>query len=425
MLGNAGVVYQNTRARNERVLHTVERAIRALGGGRGRRVAVLASDGFVRDQRLPGYERVREAARRANAALYFVDAEHKDADIGAADLPAHPDPNNEFSYVAVAREYAMQESAGAEMLAADTGGFTVKGTDLDLGLGLIGAESRVFYLLGYAPSELGKSGRFRKIKVSVRRPGVKVRARTGYYPGPAAVEDSPKDAPPPAALQALDAVHDARELPLRMKAYVLGNASGGRVNLLLAAEVDPAALALKPAGERLAGVVTSYSMLASRDRAEVGRKDRVHELALRPEAMAGMATTWLPVSHLYKLAPGRYQARLVVLDRGSGRTGSVRLTFEVPGPEGLRLTTPMLTDVLAPGANARSRAPRPGRAPLLCRGDPPRLPGRGVGRGFRGRRSRAGDRARSAARRRQRGRPVPPRGRSRRMPRAPTPTPSS
>jgi hypothetical protein len=183
-----------------------------------------------------------------------------------------------------------------------------------------------------------------------------VRARTGYYPGPAPVEDSPKDAPPPAARRALDAVHDARELPLRMAAYVLGNASGGRVDVLLAAEVDPAALTLTPARGRLAGTVTSYSILASRDTAEVGRKDRVHELSLRPEAMAGMATTWLPVSHLYELAAGRYQARVVVLDRDSGRTGSVRLTFEVPGLEGLRLTTPVLTDVLAPAADPDAAA---------------------------------------------------------------------
>lgn len=98
--------------------------------------------------------------------------------------------------------------------------------------------------------------------------------------------------------------------------------------------------------------MTSYSIVAARDSGEVGRKDRVHDLALRPEAMSRMATTWLPVTHLYELAPGRYQARMVVMDRGSGRTGSVRHTFDVPSPSGLRLTTPVLTDMTAPGAGA-------------------------------------------------------------------------
>jgi VWFA-related protein len=353
--GNAAQYYQQARARNEIVLQALERGLRALGGGRGRRAVILASDGFVRDPRLPGFDRVREAARRSNAALYFVDAEDRDPDLVTAEMAGHPDPGGRTRYAMIAREYAAEESAGSEMLAADTGGFTVRGTDLDKGLATIGAESRVFYLLGYAPSVLGKESRFRRIKVSVRRPGLKVRARSGYYPGAATMAESGKDAPkdplPPPARQALDAVEDARDLPLRMTAYVLGDGPAGRVNVLLAGEVDPAAVSLTPREGKVTGTLTSYSVVSSRDTNEVGGKDRVLDLSLRPEAMPGMATTWLPVAHLYELAPGRYQARLVVTDRGSGRAGSVRHTFEVPGTSGLRLTTPVLTDVLAPPAN--------------------------------------------------------------------------
>jgi VWFA-related protein len=352
----AGDVYSQAVARNERMLQSVERGVRALAGGRGRRVVILASDGFIRDQRLPGFQRVREAARRSNAALYFVDAENKEPDIATAEMAGHPDADNKYRYVAIAHEYADEENAGAETLAADTGGFTVRGTALDRGLARISTESRVFYLLGYAPSRQGKEGRFRKIKVSVLKPGVKVRARTGYYPGLAAADESPADAPPPAARAALDAVDDARAIPVRMTAYVLGNAAEGRIKVLLAGEVDPSAVTLKPANGRLNGGVASYSILAARDTGEVGRKDRVYDLALRPEAMPRMATTWLPVTHLYELPPGRYQARMVVVDRGSGRTGSVRHTFEVPGPSGLRLTTPVLTDVSVPGAGTDAPA---------------------------------------------------------------------
>lgn len=122
----------------------------------------------------------------------------------------------------------------------------------------------------------------------MRRPGVKVRASTGYYPGPADAEEGPAGAPPPAARAALDAVDDARAIPVRMTAYILGNAAEGRINVLLAAEAGP----------------------------------------------------------------GRYQARMAVMDRGIGRTGSVRHTFEVPSPSSLRLTTPVLTDMMAPGADA-------------------------------------------------------------------------
>jgi hypothetical protein len=139
-------------------------------------------------------------------------------------------------------------------------------------------------------------------------------------------------------------------MPLRLTAYVLGDGAEGRVKVLLAGEVDPAAVTLEPRDGRLTGGVHSYSILSARDSGEVWRKDRVHDLSLRPEAMTGMATTWLPITHLYELLPGRYQARLAVLDRGSDRTGSVRHTFDVPSSKGLRVTTPVLTDVLVPGA---------------------------------------------------------------------------
>jgi hypothetical protein len=62
------------------------------------------------------------------------------------------------------------------------------------------------------------------------------------------------------------------------------------------------------------------------------------------------------VTHVYELPPGRYQARLAVTDRDGARLGTVRHVFDVPGLHGLRLTTPILTDVLAPGGGGDERA---------------------------------------------------------------------
>jgi tetratricopeptide (TPR) repeat protein len=53
----------------------------------------------------------------------------------------------------------------------------------------------------------------------------------------------------------------------------------------------------------------------------------------------------LPLLVDFELAPGRYLARLVVRDEGSGRVGSVLTEVEVPG-RAFRLTTPILTDVV-------------------------------------------------------------------------------
>jgi hypothetical protein len=143
-----------------------------------------------------------------------------------------------------------------------------------------------------------------------------------------------------------------------MAVYVLGNAGVGRISVLLHAEADISDLQLEPKQGRITGVVQSYSSVAFRDTGELGEKERVHELALRPEDLPRMATTWLPVTHLYELPPGRYQARMLVSDRAGGRTGSVRRTFDVPSAAELRISTPVLTDVLAP-ADAPDAGPRP------------------------------------------------------------------
>ena len=52
----------------------------------------------------------------------------------------------------------------------------------DLGRALlrIADEGRVYYILGYVPSDQAKPGSYRRIEVRVRRPGLKVRARPGY-----------------------------------------------------------------------------------------------------------------------------------------------------------------------------------------------------------------------------------------------------
>jgi hypothetical protein len=46
----------------------------------------------------------------------------------------------------------------------------------------------------------------------------------------------------------------------------------------------------------------------------------------------------------FELAPGSYQAKLVVRERNGGRLGSVAHEFTVPSAGPLRLSTPILTD---------------------------------------------------------------------------------
>jgi len=66
-------------------------------------------------------------------------------------------------------------------LASDTGGKMFQSNAPAASLRQIVKEASAFYLLGYVPPESPADGKFHRIKVRVKRPGVDVHARTGYF----------------------------------------------------------------------------------------------------------------------------------------------------------------------------------------------------------------------------------------------------
>ena len=83
----------------------------------------------------------------------------------------------------------MDPTRGLGPLAGHTGGFLVANTnDLTKALASITADRRSYYLLGYSSSNPVLDGSTRQIEVRVKRPGLSVRARTGYVAAPAAVQ---------------------------------------------------------------------------------------------------------------------------------------------------------------------------------------------------------------------------------------------
>jgi hypothetical protein len=61
----------------------------------------------------------------------------------------------------------------------------------------------------------------------------------------------------------------------------------------------------------------------------------------------------------FELAPGGYQAKIVVRDKNSGRIGTVVHEFEVPDTAQFRVSTPILSDTLQPTPEGQKSAPRP------------------------------------------------------------------
>jgi Ca-activated chloride channel family protein len=82
------------------------------------------------------------------------------------------------------RESYAAGQQGLRALADDTGGFFLHDSDLSRGIERFLRDLGGYYLLGYAPAATDTPApRFHRVEVRVKRPGLKVRARSGYWAG--------------------------------------------------------------------------------------------------------------------------------------------------------------------------------------------------------------------------------------------------
>lgn len=334
----ASHVYAEASARNEQALGVVRRSLEALAAERGRKSLVFVSGGLVQDPRLSIYRHVVTESRRANAAVYFLDARGL---LGAqSGMDAEIGTRTEFRDLGSWLTEARERAEGSRALAADTGGFSLSDSnDLSGLLDRVARESRSYYLLGYAPTNRKADGRFRAIDVKVAREGVRVRARRGYYaPGGSGARQAEEGRD--AALQrALDAPFDLAGVPLRAIADVLGPAEGGKATVRITVEADVRRFAFAEKGGTARDTLELLLLVAREDTGEFTRFDQQFEMSLRPETRARYERDWFPVHREAALAPGRHQARIVVRERNGGALGSLLHAFDVPDVSGLRVSS--------------------------------------------------------------------------------------
>lgn len=338
-------VYFGAATRNRITLGALERSLQALAGVEGRKSLILVSDGFIYDSQLDLFKRLVDDSRRANTAIYFVNSRGLEALPLAmtAEFSAPLPPED----IGSAFAESFEATEGSDSLAADSGGFTVGNTnDLAGGFKRIADETRVYYLVGYNPSNPTRDGTFRKIQVKLRGvKGVQVRARKGYYALSDAQAARAAKSGDPVFQHALDSPYEVDDIPLRMTHFVREETTLlGRAHVLVAADVDIRSLALKEEDGRATGTLDYLMVTVNRESGESSRHDQKLDLKLPPAIRDRLNETGLPIVGEFELAAGRYQAKIVVRDKASGRIGTVVHPFEVPDLSQFRVTTPVLSD---------------------------------------------------------------------------------
>jgi len=166
-------------------LSALEAIVTHFGGLReGRKSVLFVSQGppvgMPGGPVYPRLEAVLQAANRGNVTIHVLDPRP----LGAAP----------FGGVESLRR-----------LSAETGGRAIVNTNNpEQGLKEVIADASAYYLVGYAPTRQLSDGKFHKISVRVKRPGVRISARRGYWaPSEAETNRAPEPAPDPALAGAL------------------------------------------------------------------------------------------------------------------------------------------------------------------------------------------------------------------------------
>jgi VWFA-related protein len=198
-----------------------------------------------------------DLANRHNASFYPVDPRG----LPAMDYPMGPNPPPPITIDAAHLKRRIENSI---VLATNTDGLAVvNSNNLDKGLRRIADDLTSYYLLGYYSSNTRLDGKYREIKVRVKRPGIDVRARRGYRAATAEEVKSSREAaaaPVPeaarttdAALATLDRLRADRQFSIR--AVAGRDSASGRVTAVwIAGEVH------STAREFLAGAVATIEL---------------------------------------------------------------------------------------------------------------------------------------------------------------------
>ena len=214
-------------------------------------------------------------------------------------------------------------------LADVTGGFSlVSSNNLAAAFQRLVSENGSYYTLGF-PSELVRAdGRFVPVEVTVRRPGLRVRSRSGYVAplGRGRAADIDTDARNPVVATALGSAVGRSDVGMRVSAAPY-RGGGGNASVALVVELDVSRLGLTEKNGVMSGdLELAYLVTDAKGKVRPGRR---HTATVSFKGTAGDKTSrWVRAVSEFELPEGRYQVRVAA--GTASRAGSVVYDLEVP-----------------------------------------------------------------------------------------------
>ncbi len=328
-------------------LEALQSMLRGLQPMPGRKSLVFLSEGLVQSDRWGDrsefYERLRavtDLANRAAVVLYAINpagletlgdtAEAKSPDSGQAKLRAAEEARGPLS-----------------TLAEDTGGLLVTdNNDVSGALRDVVEDQSGYYLIGYRPDESlfkpDKAGpKYHEIQVKVRRPGLRVRSRKGFYAVASPGSETASSPGREGLASALYSPFAARDLGVRLTSLFGSDPkTGPYVRSLLHIDLQGMTFQEQPDGSSQTKLEISVVTFGV-DGFAVERAARSVTI---PEFFEGARREGVTFTlDVTVKKPGPYQVRAAVHELATARLGSASQFLEVPNLGAGRLALSGLT----------------------------------------------------------------------------------
>jgi len=341
--------------------------IEALRRLPGRKSVVLFSEGVsIPPAVLRLFTGVIDAANRANVSIYTMDAaglrvESKQREIGdqvneaaKRGLTSYASSSRGGGNEPLTKDLERNEDVlrqdphtGLGELAQSTGGLLFENTNnLRTGFERLESDLRNYYLLGYTPANAAYDGKFRTIEVRVKRSGLTVAARKGYF----AVRDTggaPVNTWEAPALGAVDQKPVPNAFPFRAAALSFPSTDRpGVVPVVVHLKTGPMSFPLT-ADEKSFQSDFAIVVRFLDSQGRVARKVSQHyEMSGEVERLPIARNSDVLFYREPVLPPGVYTMEAIVYDNPSKKASVRYSTVEVPSvdPKKLRISSLILVD---------------------------------------------------------------------------------
>ena len=321
-------------------LGAVNYIVRGLRELPGRKSVVLFSDNvhiFDRNRdpsrMLDEMRRLTDLANRSSVVIYAIDPRGLPTlSVTAAERTSGMSARQIIEQPSRRRENYFESQDGMNYLAEETGGkFLYNTNDIGAALAEVLEDQKGYYLLGYSPSGETFNKEFHRIRVRVKRQGLRVRSRNGFIGIP------DKDSKPvyrnkdEQLFAALASPFTSGDIQLRLTALFANNVKQGSFvrSLLHIAGRDLKYTREEQGWQRAALDVMQITYGENGE--AIDRSNTTYNIRVKGETYR----TALRNGYIYTLnhpirKAGAYQLRTAVRDAGTSRVGSATQFIEVP-----------------------------------------------------------------------------------------------